>query len=58
MSHLKPITKHSPAKANEFQEAMCKFAVRVNAFLELIGGTFSVTTYVENKCDLPPGYFD
>ena len=57
MKHLKRVTKRSPLKA-PLVGSICKFSSQSNNFLAFIGGSFDLTEYLEDKCNLPDGYFD
>ena len=57
MKHLKCVTKRTPVRT-PLLGTICKFATQSNNFLTFIGASFDLTGYIEDKCNLPDGYFD
>lgn len=53
MKHLVTVTQPNPAKANEFQELLCKGNQTFADVLEALGGSSPLATYVAEKCDIP-----
>lgn len=58
MEHIKRITVTKPAPANLGGNIICKTAITVNDFLSFVGGQEPLLEYIQDKCAVPPGYFD
>ncbi len=53
MKHVRIISSARLAPAALWQEIVCTVAQGINTFLGFLGGSLPVTTYVEDKCDIP-----
>ena len=53
MKHFRTVSRNAPARANEFQDAICAIAGVVAAVLGALGGASPIVVLIDDKCAFP-----